>query len=366
MAVKKPKGKKRYMRSFKMGEISVVDNPAQEPALVSIMKRRSEADEDVNKQAVLTTEAAGHTHLVSVSGEWSEKSSGYTTMDDDHQHPWIMDESGNIVIGAAKSMNGESHTHGVATASKKAEEEENDDMTPEELKKLQERLDALEAKNEHLNKVATLAGAHKTHYDSLDPQLDDDARKAFLEMSAEERDVEVDKAVKKAKETEADDPVIYKSNDGSEYRASDDPRLIKMAKQRDEDRKETIRLQKAAQDADLTKRAESDLGSFPGELAVRKEILKAVDGIEDEKVREEAHQALKAQSARLSKAFKVIGAGGEPENMDVGDDVNKSAAEAELEKKARALAEKEGIDFYEAYEKIADLNLELLEKAIAG
>lgn len=238
-----------------------------------------------------------------------------------------------------------------------AGQEENEPMT-EDAKKVAERTEALEAENKTLKAVAALSPTHKAHYDALDPALDDDTRKAFLELSADERESVVTKAVAKAAEST---DVVYEATDGTVYTKSDDPRLANMAKDRDEDRKETIRLRKAAETAEFTKRAETDLANFPGDVSVRAAIVKAVDGIADETIRSAANDALKAQNAKLATAFETIGAGGTPV---VAKSADKQGAEDELDQLAKAHASKEGVDYFTAYEVVSEANPELLTKAV--
>lgn len=227
----------------------------------------------------------------------------------------------------------------------------------DDLKTAQERITALEATNATLTKIAALPAAHKSHYDGLA----EDARGAFLDADESARET----AVADAQKAKADaDPVIYKAADGSEYRQSDDVRLVEMAKARDEDRKEFIKLRRAQEDADLAKRAEADLANLPGDLAVRKALLKAVDGIEDEKLRQGAQDALKAHNARMGGALREVGFGGSPAVIEKGDE--RAQANAELERLAKERAAKEGENFYEAYDKVSEANPDLLHKAVNG
>jgi hypothetical protein len=204
-----------------------------------------------------------------------------------------------------------------------------------------------------LTAVAALTGVQKTHFDALD----DVAKEAFLKMEDAAKAGAIDAAKKAAEDA---DPVVYKSAGGQEFRKSDDPRLVDMAKSMDEQAKENIRLQKAAEDTALTKRAEEDLEFFPGEVEVRKSILKAVDAIGDEAVRTAAHDALKAKNASMAPAFTTVGAGGTPAVK--GN--SQAEAEAELDRLAKEQASKDSTDFFTAYEKVSDANPELLKKAM--
>jgi len=248
----------------------------------------------------------------------------------------------------------------VKKASETATDDEGDtQMSAEDLKKAKDAQAAAEAKVATLEKVAALSGVHKSHYDSLDADLDDAARKAFLDMDKAARDAEVAKAAAAAADT---NPVVYKAANGDEFRKNDDPRLIKMAQERDTERKE-LALEKAkTADADLEKRAEA-LDNLPGDLKVRKAIIKAVDGIEDDEVRKAAHDALAAKNAAMHGQLTEVGTAATPVIAKSG---SQSDAEAELDRLAKELASKDGIDYFDAYQKVADSNQELVNKALAG
>lgn len=220
----------------------------------------------------------------------------------------------------------------------------------DDLEKAKEQNEQLQAQVANLTKVAAMNADHRAHYDTLD----DDAKKAFVEKSDDDRNAEI------AKATDSD-PVVYTADDGTEYRKSDDERLVKLAKDRDADRKEAIRLQAAAKDADLSKRAETDLANFPGDIETRKAILRKVDEIENEDVRKAASDALKAQNAKLASAFEVIGVQGSPSFEKSHD---RQSAVAELDRLAKERASKESESYVDAYAKVSEANPELLQKAV--
>lgn len=232
-----------------------------------------------------------------------------------------------------------------------------EDLMSDDLKKAQEQIAALKAEMEKMSQVAALSTAHKAFYDSISGDDVAKSREAFMAKSDAERDAEIKKA---EDEKLAADPVVYTAKDGTEYRKSDDPRLVKMAKDRDQDRAEALKLRMDAIDAGLEKRAETELQYLPGDLEVRKAMLAAVDGIENETVRKSALDALKAHNAKLAPAFETIGTTAVP-LAKAGDSAE---AEAELDKLAKDYAAKEGKDFYTAYEIVAKSNPDLYKKAV--
>lgn len=232
-----------------------------------------------------------------------------------------------------------------------------EDSMSDDLKKAKEEIASLQAEMEKLSKVAALSTAHKAHYDSFTGDDVEKQRDAFLAATDAARDAAITKAEEAKK---AADPVVFTAEDGTEYRKSDDPRLVKMAIQGDKDRKETEELRKAAMDSILEKRAESELANLPGELSVRKAMLAAIDGIKDEDLRKGAQDALKAHNAKMAGAFKVIGVGSEP----IAKAEDSEAAHAELEKLAKAHAADKGVDFSSAYVAMSEAHPELYKKAV--
>jgi|TARA_Y100000310_G_scaffold160698_2_gene160509 hypothetical protein len=218
-----------------------------------------------------------------------------------------------------------------------------------------EQADALEVANLR----AGLTDTEKAHMATLS---DEDVQE-FLYKSADDRAADVSAAVE-------DDPVTYKSDEGEEFRKSDDPRMVAMAKRHDADRKEIAKDRARIRNAEFIKRAETDMVSFPGEVSTHVAILKAVDGIADETVREAAQDALKAQNTRLAKADTELGTtadGDLPEGTSYGkrgETLNE--AEAKLESLAKAYQkDNPGTNYYDAYDVVCDANPTLLD-ATAG
>ena len=378
--------KKNIMRKFRMFEISGVDKPAQAGALVSLMKRATPTEEDaadLQKRAGITSATRGHTHLVVINYEddyerSGDRTHGTTSYADGHSHPWIMNDQGQIVIGEAAG-----HTHELVEIgiSQSAAwdflnknfniEKEVGDMTPEEMKAkaaadlkakadadaVKKSLEDLQADNARLAVLATMTDVEKGYHASLD-----DAGKAeFLAKSAADR-VTIAKAAEVNKA--AADPVIFKSADGQEFRKSDDPRLVSMAKQMDADRKELAISKAAAQNAAFAKTANEDFKYLPGDESVRIALAKAVDGIADETLKAGALAALKAHNAKMAPAFKNVGAGGQGSSDT--DDGSAAQADAELDALAKSIAAKDGISYYDAYEKAGVQKPDLLKRAISG
>ena len=159
-----------------------------------------------------------------------------------------------------------------------------------------EKLDKAQAELAEAQLLAKLNDSEKAHLAGLA----DEGKATFLKLDADGRKAEL------AKAGEAD-PVVYTSGDGSEFRKSDDARLIAQAKRADE----ALELAKAErtkrEDQDLAKRAETELGNLPDADGGKVALLKAVDGIADEKARAGAAALLAAGNKGLEKAFDRAG-----------------------------------------------------------
>ena len=168
-------------------------------------------------------------------------------------------------------------------------------MTIEEMKK---ELEEVQGELAVAKAFGALSDAEKAHYAGLD-----EAGKAeFLKMDADGRGAEVAKA-------QADDPVVYKSDDGQEFRKSDDPRVVKMAKKADAEARANAELRDQLAGAALAKRADEEMDNLPGESGVKVALLKAIDGIVSEEFRKGALAILKAGNDALVKAFDRAGSG---------------------------------------------------------
>lgn len=327
--------KQNIMEEFRIDEISAVDLPAQVGAKMTIMKRNME------KRIALTSMAAGHAHMIvgisGSSGELAELRAGFTsaTSTDGHRHSWIMDDAGNIIIADE-----EGHTHGIGALVTKSDLEamENvlpkegtlaglldpgqepagtadklgtseDIMTKQDDKAVEDKaveLEAMKKRAERAEKVAELNDAEKTYMKGLGKEDQD----GFLALDADDRGKELAKA-------DEDDSVVFKDN-GVEYRKSDDPRLVNLAKQAKAEREKNELLAKAAKDGELQKLA-AELQYLPGETKDKIVLLKGIDLLSRED-RETALESLRAQNKLMEKHYvslgtrKAPGAGGDPED----------------------------------------------------
>lgn len=322
---------KEILHEIHLNEISAVDRPAQEGARATIMKRAPGVPDNLSKKVVLTTVVDGHQHVIDDLGWDKAQLDGGTTSwtsakgdKETHSHPWVRNPDGTITVGMA-----EGHTHEILESQLfKATEQppkETDTMkTAEELQKALDTANAEAATNAarlaKAEKIAEFSDAERAFYKGLDEA----GKTAFLAKSADDRA----NAVKADAINKADqNPVIYTAGNGDTFRKNDDPRLIKMAKDRDEDRAELQKARDRATDLDLTKRAEG-LGNLGGTTDAKKALLKSLDGIADESVRKAATEILTSANSGLEGAFKKRGGGGGINDTDTPS--------AKLEKLAKA------------------------------
>lgn len=212
---------------------------------------------------------------------------------------------------------------------------EDQDMTPEEKKAAEQAAAAQKAEMDNLKKraeraesVAGLSDNHRSHFRLLKGADAD----AFLAQSETERD----EAIRKAQEANR---IIYKSEDGTEFRQSDDPRLVEMAKKLDLEQKKRKEMEMAACKAELEKLA-GELTHIPGTAEDRMALVKGIQSLPVGE-REKAMTALKAQNERLGKSFQRAGTAAMPAD-DTLDPLDALAAE---------LAKKDNITFEQAYSK---------------
>lgn len=341
---------RRIMRKFRMSEISGVDRPAQVGARVAIMKCDSEYSDPR-----LLSDVKGHAHLIDVSRRAG--SSSYEKMPKEeywHTHPWITDVDGKITVGAANG-----HTHEVinsnsvsksADGSKQGNSPMADQNQTTELETVTKQLAAVTAELALAKAIGELTDAQKAHYSKLNAG----EQAAFTKASPAERQATVETLAKAATDS---NPVVYTALNGDTFRKNDDPRLAKMAKEADDERKQRlageIRLERSA----LEKRAGDELNFSPGAVDVKVAVLKAIDGIADEAVRTGALALVKAGNDALNPAFVKLGTK-TPAASDTKD------PEAELDRLAKAHAAEHKVDFFTAYDAVSKLHPQLFAKAV--
>lgn len=277
--------KRKIMKEFRIDEISAVDHPAQAPAIVTIMKRaEKELDSDD-----MPEDEEGLSDAEREKRSKERKRSGMKKQDDEGA-PGATDSS-NTSPGKSADSVGTVHEEGNMS--------DTNDQTVEKAVH-DEAIAELTKRAERAEQIANLNDAQRGVFKSLEGEEAD----AFLAKSDEERDAIVAKA-------EDSDPVVLTTLDGVEYRKSDDPRLIALAKAADEERAARLAMEAERKQERLAKRAE-ELGNLPGDEDARLALVKAVDGL-DSDVKSKVDEILKAANSGLSKAFERNGTSQAPE-----------------------------------------------------
>lgn len=347
------------------------------------------------KRLRLTTAEDGHSHLVDDSLEGGNTSYDKAESDDyGHSHPWVRNSDGTITIGEssghghdvmlAKAGDGEDEEKpydeedgdGVDDSKGKKEKDGgkpaprrakknsaetaddvgNDEGNMTDTKKsvagddaatVQKNLDTAKTENARLTKMLDLNDAERSFMKSLPKEQQD----AFLAASPTDRSAQVRKA------NEANE-VVFKADDGREFRKSDDPRLVAMAKQNDETARELRKAREEQANANFMKRADDEIPNLPGTTTERGALLKAIEAMPATE-KEAALKALKAGSNALAGTFKRHGhsdaSGGEG-----------GTPQEQLDKKAKELAKSKNVSYIDAYDIVRKENPELYAKAVTG
>jgi len=271
---------------------------------------------------MLTSIEGGHQHVLD-GAEAKGGSTSYDKMEGDdygHSHAWVRATDGSITIAMA-----EGHTHSVLAKSNaggdvsdggSSETQEQDRSMKDDaqnaaaekdLKATKEQLSELQVKLARAEKLAQLSDSERGHMAKLDTQ----AQERFLALDAQSRRGELSKAAEL-------NPVVFKSADGTEYRQSDDPRLVKAARDNDETRAQLRKERSDREALEFSKRAAVELKNASGSEVAKVALLRAVEGISDAGVRAEVKALIKGANDSLAKLFEERGftspAGGDAES----------------------------------------------------
>lgn len=367
------KGKKpqRIFRAFRLGFISTVDLPAQEGALISVVKGAGpEALLWLRKGVVLTSEDDGHQHVVDPSC-FDEKGRGWTSSAQIsakdyggyHSHDMVRDDDGSITIASnlghghtvdvkaveapkvdpespAESVSISLRAPGVRNASThkglvRREESalgcankdkelkmatiEIEQSKYDELVKTAEGGKLAVERAERAEKMAELTEAQRAYIGKLSGP----GQTSFLAKSAIERDTEL-----KAQ-------VVYISPvTGDVYYKFEDARLVKNAQRADESEKRSIEDSALAKRAIHKASAEKFLKAYPGTEDVHVAAVEAIESIKDEPTRKSVFEIIAAgQTALLSKQSTTGMRGSIERQAGVGNAAGGDANASPIEKK---------------------------------
>lgn len=299
---------RRIMREFRITEISAVDAPAQEGAVVAIIKAAYGDDDaakaDLSTEGRRTAARSGSampdgSFPISTEADLRNAIQAFGRAKDKAKTARHIARRARA-IGAVGLLPTTGELADLIGTSKSIKEHEGmTTKTPDErIAELEKALADSQVRIEMLSAEAQLSPEEREVYKSMDEA----GRAAFLSMPAGQRSVQVRKA-QEAKE------VSYTALDGTTYLKSDDARLVAQARRADEAQRKLDRLADELADSALRKRAETELAHLPGDVDARVALLKATDAIADPAVRKAALGALLANNKAIGDVTKEIGAG---------------------------------------------------------
>ena len=397
--------KRRKMTSFKMGEISAVDVPAQEGARVTLIKSAPVADDDCLAFAKVSFKEALNDKL------WDRKFSDafYAAFDDIwtlndafrealkdqyqsdeetvRQYIQAVAEKAQAAVEATRGLS-KSSSSVTSTIKKAVFDAANDLELPSkenemfktlaelkaaitkfakdggdaaEIKKIRKsavELDAIEELPADGDlAIAPAAAVDNTENETLKRKvavlemstdvrkhydgLSEDDQTAFLTKSADDQAAIVAKA-------NEEDPVEVTLDDGTQIRKSAGPAVIALAKSNQKLSDDLKKANDANADAAFQKTAREEFEFLPEAGTV--EMLKAADKISDKDKKKEMLDALRASNKAASKNFKRNGNTGDlSKNDDDSDD-----AEDKLNELAKAHAKENNTSFAKAYSDVLE------------
>lgn len=283
--------KKAWLENLDLDEVSLVDRGMNEPSKIVLYKRDSFG---ALAEAVIKSYAEPKESFRAALADMLEEEKAYEKRE--KMYP-LMDALRESVTAIASQRSGEDFERGVreqveefmlslrdldlANDEEEVENREHDDKaglsgnTSEEtedemdLKELEKRLDDLEQEN----------ASFKAQNDALTKALADNG----FTVSGEGEEITVEKRDDSDDYIEVEGEMVLKS-------AVPAPLLKKLERTEGE----VAELRKERDQKAIEKRASEELPNLTGEVSVKADIIKALDGIEDEESREAAFGILKA------------------------------------------------------------------------
>lgn len=282
-----------------------------------IAAQHDDSSKRFEKRAMLTTAVAGHVHLLDDGGDAPAGETDYRDMPGAeyggfHSHPWVRSTDGTIVIGES-----ENHTHvaldpddiDAIVEGGDADDDEDDAMpdkraprnsppatamphgalnTEKSQMDKDKQIADLTAKNAELEKRHGALSKMSAVAFAVFKSLTGADAEAFLAKSDADRAPTIEAF-------EKSNAIEYTADDGTVYRKSDDQRMIALAKRSDEDRR-------ALKDEQLAKRSAEVFGKATD---AGKDVLRAIDGIADEKRRTAALALVKGGAEAMDRLMKA-------------------------------------------------------------
>ena len=379
-------GKKRKMVMTKLTAVALTARGANPEAHVTFFKSHKGGETSVEKRTVLASMEALHTHAV-VIDDYAKLNKGGSTSwaggeGNQHSHDFVIEDDGSVTVGA-----NEGHLHFVeknveqitksglsdeqitalglvvkfkkdkSTANTGGKQSGNEDNTMTDAEKAaKEAQDKITLLKNQLA-LAILMGGLSDAQEAHHATLDEAGQTAFLAKSAEERNAVITAIAKAAADENAE---VYKAKDGTVFTKSDDPRMVKMAKDNDILAAQLAKAAETTANQDVAKRATELFKNMTGTPAAQTALLKSVEGIADEAVRKEVLEILAKNDAGIATIITEHGSA----HIDVtkGDS---AAASSKLDGLAKKyVQDNPGTNAFDAYGIVSDLNPELYTQAV--
>lgn len=177
-------------------------------------------------------------------------------------------------------------------AKKAAEMQAKNDELTKQLEDLKAELDMAKAES-------ALSDEEKAYMSDKDEKT----KKAFMDMSAEDRQ----KAI--AKSIDTDEVIKFEGNEIRKSVVGDEQFAVfkAMAKKAEETDKKLSEETNKREQIELTKRAEDEFGHLPGEVESKVDVLRSINKIDDEDTRKCLEKMLEAGDKAIKAAFDTIG-----------------------------------------------------------
>lgn len=283
------------------------------------LEKRDDKPANVTKALSMLECALGHTHFLddgdgamsgytdfaSVAAAFSANGYGVS-----HQHPWQR-INGVICVGEA-----EGHCHEFPSMNEAETEKALGKSSPSrEVRSVTIMTEA--DFNKRLTAISKSLVAMSADHFAYAKTLGIDDVEAFVTKSIAEREVIV-------KAADAADPIMHTTSDGIEIRKSAGEVAIRMAKRADAQAKQLadqqVEIEKSVEQSrlvQLEKRADADIKHFSKAVGPKVALLKAIDGIADDKVRGEVVEMLKAADVAMREL--TVAKGYSPTLNDSGE-----------------------------------------------
>ena len=320
----------RKVNDYLMREISIVPRPAQEPATIGIAKSdelipflKADYEPDILGEYELTIEdmekqefsAEQRRDLAEAGAAMSDGSFPIRNRADLRNAIQAFGRASNKAatarhirsraraLGLTSLLPDEGRLAELIGKGQTMPNDNTDTNSPSaaEFADMKKSLGLLTTQLETANAVISLSADQAAFYKGLST---DDAA-TFLKKDADGRAADVAKAA-------SADPVVA-TVDGVEFRKSDDPRLVQMAKQRAADKQELTELKKQREVALFEKQAADTLSAIPGELTMKARVLHHLSTCPDQEVVKAAGEMLAAGSKALEAAAVEKGYSVNPE-----------------------------------------------------